>query len=102
MLKLTHIKSTAASLGFDLCGVARPQNFSADRAFLEHWLSNGYGEGLTYLERNIDKRADATQLVEGAKSIVVCGVGYKNEYSMGYPASCNKKLPHTPPLPTIT
>ena len=92
MLKLTHIKSTAASLGFDLCGVVRPQNFSADRAFLEHWLSNGYGEGLTYLERNIDKRADATQLVEGAKSIVVCGVGYKNEYSMGYPASCNKKI----------
>ena len=92
MLKLTHIKSTAAALGFDLCGVVPCQNFDSDRAFLEQWIATGYGDGLSYLERNIDKRADATLLVEGAKTVVVCGVNYKNRFSMGYPATCNKKI----------
>ena len=92
MLKLSHIKSVAASVGFDLCGVVRCQNFDSDRLFLEHWLSEGYGDGLTYLERNIDKRADATKLVEGAKSVIVCAVSYKNRYSCGYPPESKNKI----------
>ena len=92
MLNLSHIKSIAAKVGFDLCGVTRCQNFDSDKAFLEHWLAEGYGEGLAYLERNTGKRANASLLVEGAKSVVVCAVSYKNSFSCGYPTSARNKI----------
>ncbi len=92
MLILSHIKSIAAGVGFDLCGVTRCQNFEGDKEFLKHWLSEGYGDGLTYLERNIDKRSDASLLVERAKTVVVCAVAYKNRYSEGYPATARNKI----------
>lgn len=44
------------------------------------------------MERNIDKRADITRLVEGAKSVIVCGVAYKNEFSNGYSDDCRQKI----------
>ena len=92
MLQLSHIKSVATSVGFDICGVAKCQEFTSDRAFLEQWIGNGYGAGLGYLERNIDKRANAQLLVEGAKCVVVCGVAYKNRFSLPYPDTCRQKV----------
>ena len=92
MLNLSHIKRVAAEVGFDLCGVARCHKFESDKSFLEHWLKEGYGDGLTYMERNVDKRSDATLLVEGAKSVIVCAVSYKNNFSCGYPPSTRNKI----------
>ncbi|MBQ9137600.1 MAG: tRNA epoxyqueuosine(34) reductase QueG [Alistipes sp.] len=92
MLHLSQIKSAAISAGFDLYGVAKCQNLAADRAFLEQWLEAGYGAGLSYLERNIHKRADASLLVEGAKTVVVCAVAYKNRFSGTYPSHCRQKI----------
>ena len=63
MLNSTLIKDSARAIGFDLCGVARCQNFASEREFLERWIGEGKVANLGYLERNIDKRADATQLV---------------------------------------
>lgn len=92
MLNSTLIKDSARAIGFDLCGVARCQNFASEREFLERWIGEGKVANLGYLERNIDKRADATQLVEGAKSVIVCGVAYKNVFSGGYPTDCKQKI----------
>lgn len=92
MLNLTHIKQSATEVGFDLCGVAKCQNFVSERAFLERWLEAGYSSSLKYMGRNIDKRADASLLVSGAKTVVVCGVAYKNRFSEGYPEGCNQKI----------
>lgn len=92
MLNSALIKDAARTIGFDLCGVARCQKFTAEADFLKQWIEAGNGLGLDYLSRNIDKRADVTQLVEGAKSVIVCGVSYKNAYSDGYPTSCRQKI----------
>jgi epoxyqueuosine reductase len=92
MLNLAEIKSAATQAGFDLCGVTKCQKLSADREFLERWLADGHGQGLDYLSRNIDKRADISQLVEGAKTVIVCGVNYKNRYSDGYTPDCRQKI----------
>ncbi|MBR0338726.1 MAG: tRNA epoxyqueuosine(34) reductase QueG, partial [Alistipes sp.] len=49
----------------------------------------GFGGSLDYLKKNIAVRADATSLVEGAKTVIVCALAYKNEISNGY--SCNAR-----------
>lgn len=92
MLQNNCIKKIATDIGFDLCGVARCQHFADDGHFLEQWIEQGYGSSLAYLERNRDKRADASLLVEGAKTVIVCGVSYKNQFSMGYPKNSTHKI----------
>ncbi|MBQ3208466.1 MAG: tRNA epoxyqueuosine(34) reductase QueG [Alistipes sp.] len=91
MLNSDLIKATASAIGFDMCGVVRCQKFAAEGEFLKQWIADGKVSNLSYLQRNIDKRTDATLLVEGAKSVIVCGVSYKNRYSEGY-KDCNQKI----------
>lgn len=92
MFDLGYIKRVAREVGFDLCGVAKCRVFEEDRVFFEGWLAEGYGSSLDYLKRNIECRADAGRLVEGAKSVVVCAVSYKNGVSDGYPANHDAKV----------
>ena len=86
MFDLAQIKQLAREVGFDLCGVAQHRVFKGDKSFLEEWIKQGYASSLDYLKRNIECRADANLLVEGAKSVIICAVSYKNEVSNGYPA----------------
>ena len=92
MLLSQHIKTLAKEVGFDLCGVTQCRNFEEDRVFLEGWIEEGNASSLEYLKRNIDRRADVSSLVEGAKSVIICGVAYKNRISEGYPAECEAKV----------
>lgn len=92
MLHFEQIKQVAKEVGFDLCGVAQCHHFEGDKAFLEEWIESGFASSLDYLKRNIDRRADASMLVEGAKSVIVCGVAYKNRTSEGYPEGHNTKV----------
>ena len=92
MFYLTQIKMLAHEVGFDLCGVAQCHNFEEDKSFLKEWIGQGYASSLDYLKRNIECRADANLLVEGAKSVIVCAVSYKNKISDGYPADHTAKV----------
>lgn len=92
MFKSAQIKELATEVGFDLCGIAQYRRLEDDRAFLEGWIEDGYASSLDYLKRNIECRADANRLVEGAKSVIVCGVSYKNSASEGYPADHSAKV----------
>lgn len=92
MLNLAQIKDYAHRAGFDLCGVTPSLNLTTDSEFLKQWIDHGFSSTLGYMERNIDKRADITRLVEGAKSVIVCGVAYKNKFSNGYSDDCRQKI----------
>lgn len=92
MFSLNEIKSIAQDIGFDLCGVAKCAVYKQDRAFLERWIEQGFVSSLDYLKRNIECRSDATKLVEGARSVIVCAVAYKNPISDGYPADHKAKV----------
>lgn len=92
MLNLAQIKDYAHRAGFDLCGVTPSLNLTTEGEFLKQWIDHGFSSTLDYMERNIDKRADITRLVEGAKSVIVCGVAYKNEFSNGYSDDCRQKI----------
>lgn len=92
MFDLSQIKALAHEVGFDLCGVTQCCNFEEDRLFLERWVEQGFASSLDYLKRNIGCRADARCLVEGAKSVIVCAVSYKNRVSDGYPDDHRAKV----------
>lgn len=92
MLDATKIKTLAAEVGFDLCGIAPCRPLTAGAAKFGTWLARGYQSSLGYMERHADKRFDPRLLVEGARTAVVCAVSYKNRASEGYPAGCRTKI----------
>ena len=84
MLSYDVIKTIAAEVGFDLCGIARASVFKKNEQAYMRWLDKGYDSSLEYMRRNCDKRFDVHELVEGAQSVVVCAISYKSEISGGY------------------
>jgi epoxyqueuosine reductase len=69
--KNTHlIKSLAASLGFDHCGIAAAVRLDDDARRLEKWLSKGMHGTMQYMENNFDLRVDPSKLVPGARSVI--------------------------------
>ena len=84
MLSAKDIKHTAAEIGFDLCGIAPCRRLEETERRFRDWLAAGRQADLHYLERNLDKRFDPRRLVEGAQSVAVCAVNYKNAFSLGY------------------
>ena len=79
MILNNEIKSAALRAGFDMCGVARPRLFERNKTAYESWLERGYDSTLEYMRRNLDKRFDVRELVEGAQSVIVCAVSYKSD-----------------------
>lgn len=92
MLSAEEIKETAAAIGFDLCGIAPCRHLEESERRFRAWLEGGYQARLHYLERNLDKRFDLRRLVEGARSVAVCAVNYKNRFSTGYPSGFDAKI----------
>ncbi|MCM1150707.1 MAG: tRNA epoxyqueuosine(34) reductase QueG [Alistipes sp.] len=92
MLDRTTIKKLAAEAGFDLCGVAPCRRLAENERRFRGWLAAGYQASLGYMERNAEKRFDPRLLVEGARTAVVCAVGYKNPTGDGYPAGHRAKI----------
>ena len=92
MISYKQIISFSSQVGFDLCGVARPQLFEINKAAYERWLAVGYDSSLEYMSRNLDKRFDVRSLVEGAQSVVVCAVSYKNGINAPYQRDTANKI----------
>ncbi|HEY4742406.1 MAG TPA: tRNA epoxyqueuosine(34) reductase QueG [Candidatus Acidoferrales bacterium] len=80
------IVSKARSIGFDLCGVAPAEKFEELERFPE-WLARGYAGEMKYLHDS--RRGDATRVMDGARSVVVCALNYRSAqpYSTEVPAA---------------
>jgi len=92
MLDSSNIKKLAAAAGFDLCGVAPCRHLAEGERRFREWLAEGRHASLDYMERHAGKRFDPRLLVEGARTAVVCAVGYKNRAGEGYPAGHRAKV----------
>lgn len=64
------IRKTAASLGFDHCGIAKAMPLEEDARRLEDWLQKGYHGSMGYMEKYFDLRTDPAKLVPGARSVI--------------------------------
>lgn len=78
MVSAEKVKIIASKVGFSCCGIARCRELSEQKKFLDHWLDRGYNSGLNYMVRNKDRRLNPSTLLDGAKTIIVCAVNYKN------------------------
>ncbi len=92
ILDSSYIKKLAAESGFDLCGITTCRLLAQNKERFSEWLAKGYHSTLGYLERNSDKRFDPRLLFNGARTVVVCAVCYKNEISNGYPSGHEAKI----------
>ena len=73
-----EVKSRAAELGFDLCGIA-PVATHKELAFLREWLGRGYAGEMQYLERSADRREDVRAVMPSARSVVCLGTVYNTD-----------------------
>lgn len=92
IINAKHIKKIALDTGFDLCGISSCKQFATNRLAFNRWLEHGYDSSLTYMRNNVDMRFDVQQMVEGAKTVVVCAVSYKSDISGGYGSDDNCKI----------
>ena len=67
----------AKALGFELCGVARPENFPEFGKFRE-WLALGYHGEMKYLKD--PRRIDPSLVLEDLRSVIVCALNYHTDH----------------------
>jgi epoxyqueuosine reductase len=70
------VKSFAAQLGFDYCGIARAVRLDDDARRLESWLNKGFHGKMGYMENHFDLRVDPAKLVPGAQSVITLLLNY--------------------------
>ncbi len=70
------IKSSAASLGFNFCRIAKAVELTEDARRLESWLQQGMHGTMRYMERYFDERINPSLLVPGAKSVITLLLNY--------------------------
>jgi len=63
----------ARAIGFDLCGIAAPEDF-AELERLPEWLARGYAGEMAYLSDA--RRRDPALALAGTRSVIVCAVNY--------------------------
>ena len=87
LLTASAIKARAREIGFDLCGIARADDYP-ELSFLSEWLAHGYAATMGWMHRSADKRADVRQVVPGARSVIVTATLYNTNrpYSSDVPA----------------
>lgn len=69
MLTASAIKSRAAEIGFDLCGVALAQRYARlDR--LSQWIADGHAGDMAYLSQSLDERLDPVAVLHSARTVV--------------------------------
>src|SRR5262245_54895975 len=78
-LTSADVKREAATLSFDLCGIARAEGFP-ELGFLRDWLDRGFGGEMHYLERTADKRADVRAVMPSAKSVTSLATVYNTSH----------------------
>lgn len=71
------IVQQAKTLGFELCGVVRAEQFPELAQFTE-WLKRGYAGEMAYLE-DARRRAPAS-VVNGLRSVIVCALNYNTAH----------------------
>ncbi len=72
------IQHEARALGFANLGVTSP-NVSDQLPFLEQFLADGFAGDMHYLAENIEKRGDASLLLEGTTSVLCVQMNYLAE-----------------------
>lgn len=66
----------AKRLGFDLVGFAKAELLLNESEKLEVWLQKEYQASMGYMERNLDKRKNISEILPDAKSVISLALNY--------------------------
>src|SRR5690554_2074781 len=77
-MKLTNelVIEKARQLGFDIVGFAKAELLIEEISHLEEWLKRNYHASMEYMERNLHKRKDVSEILPGAKTVISLGINY--------------------------
>lgn len=75
-LNNSDVVKIANDLGFNLVGFAPAFELTKETEKLQVWLESDYQAGMGYMEKNIDKRKNVTEILPSAKSIISLGLNY--------------------------
>ncbi len=79
IIQMFDIRKEALELGFSVAAVVEPCSLADEYgSIFEQRLASDYDQQIAYMRRNLDKRLDPCKLVEGARTIVVCGLSSSN------------------------
>lgn len=81
ILHAEKVKQAAKLAGFELVGIAKAEPMVEDYQTFIQWLESGYHAGMTYLERNAEKRKDISMIVPNAQSVIVVGRSYHTQHT---------------------
>ncbi|MCL5021611.1 MAG: tRNA epoxyqueuosine(34) reductase QueG, partial [Bacteroidetes bacterium] len=70
------VRKLAREVGFDLVGIAEATPLDEESANLREWLSRGYHATMSWMERNLEKRADPSKVLDGARSVISLAKNY--------------------------
>ena len=70
-----QVKRFAIEAGFDVCGIASPDQFD-EVSHLNEWVKRGFHADMKWLERSIPVRLDISQKLNGVRSVVVVAKSY--------------------------
>lgn len=92
MISRNIIIKEAKDAGFDLVGITRAEHLEQEHNHFNKWMLEGNSSTLDYLSRNIEKRFDASLLVEGSRAVIICAISYLSPFSRGYSEGCRTKI----------
>jgi epoxyqueuosine reductase len=75
----SDVKTHAATLGFDLCGIARAAAY-AELQELTAWLAKGYAGDMAWMARTAERRTDVRRVLPSAQSVIVTGTLYNTDH----------------------
>jgi len=86
LIDSTDIKKLARECGFDLCGIADVKAIPEAERRYRAWLEQGFQADMAWMSKHADRRADASRLADGLKSVIMLGVNYYQPNSEAVPA----------------
>lgn len=78
-VELNRIKNHATRLGFDICGAVEASKIEGSEVFWRSYTDKRLNGGMEWMERNQPLRCDVRLLLEGARTVVVCGMAHPVE-----------------------
>ncbi len=77
------IKNRATDLGFELFGIAPSHHLEKQEKVLREWCASGMHDKMCYLCRRIENRVNPSNILPGARSVIVVGLNYYQEKKQG-------------------
>ena len=70
------VTKLAKKIGFDLTGFAEVEPLEWETEFLRQWIGRGFAGGMSYLDKNIEKRNNPKEILPSAISVISLGLNY--------------------------